>query len=65
MRILRLYCLTNFHLQHTSVLVIFIMLYDTPLVLTYTWQIVLFYCLYVISPLPTSASDSHKSEFFF
>ena len=35
MRTLRIYSLNNFHIQHTTVLIVFIMLYFTSLVLIY------------------------------
>ena len=45
MRTLRIYSLNNFHIQHTTVLIVFIMLYFTSLVLIYLIIGSLYLCL--------------------
>ena len=63
-RILRIYSL-NFHLWHTAIFIIFIMLYIISLVHTYNWKSVPFDCLHVILPFSTLLPLVNTNLIFF
>ena len=66
MKTLRIYCLNNFYVSHTAVLINHVMLYIPSIntYLSYNWKLVTFDCLHWITSLLTTASGNLKSISF-